>query len=210
MIGNSLLIKNNKKIEKTNFEIIKDVFLKIDNLNKNDLSNFLIFKEALNWKTVLSGILKKNYDPEDITEYFSYIKSLGEKFKIKDFMSQRLYSAHLNFYYGVVVEQSIREIKRKDFEKEKNILSDKSFDKLDNEVFEFLYGNSKIKLWKDFALNFRLKNKSYYVPSKIYCNESDNFDYWLSKMRIIKCTRELNASLLSRGLQHIRGLGIYE
>ena len=97
MIGNSLLIKNNKKIEKTNFEIIKDVFLKIDNLNKNDLSNFLIFKEALNWKTVLSGILKKNYDPEDITEYFSYIKSLGEKFKIKDFMSQRLYSAHLNF-----------------------------------------------------------------------------------------------------------------
>ena len=125
MIGNSLLIKNNKKIEKTNFEIIKDVFLKIDNLNKNDLSNFLIFKEALNWKTVLSGILKKNYDPEDITEYFSYIKSLGEKFKIKDFMSQRLYSAHLNFYYGVVVEQSIREIKRKDFEKEKNILSDK-------------------------------------------------------------------------------------
>ena len=125
MIGISLLIKNNKKIEKTNFEIIKDVFLKIDNLNKNDLSNFLIFKEALNWKTVLSGILKKNYDPEDITEYFSYIKSLGEKFKIKDFMSQRLYSAHLNFYYGVVVEQSIREIKRKDFEKEKNILSDK-------------------------------------------------------------------------------------
>ena len=137
MIGNSLLIKNNKKIEKTNFEIIKDVFLKIDNLNKNDLSNFLIFKEALNWKTVLSGILKKNYDPEDITEYFSYIKSLGEKFKIKDFMPQRLYSAHLNFYYGVVVEQSIREIKRKDFEKEKNILSDKSFDSLDNEIFEF-------------------------------------------------------------------------
>ena len=39
---------------------------------------------------------------------------------------------------------------------------------------------------------------------------NDNFDYWLSKMRIIKCTRELNASLLSRGLQHIRGLGIYE
>ena len=117
MIRNSLLIKNNQKIEKTNFEIIKDVFLKIDNLNKNDLSNFLIFKEALNWKTVLSGILKKNYDPEDITEYFSYIESLGGKFKIKDFISQRLYSAHLNFYYGVVVEQSIREIKRKDFEK---------------------------------------------------------------------------------------------
>ena len=137
MIGNSLLIKNNQKIDKTNFEIIKDVFLKIDNLNKNDLSNFLIFKEALNWKTVLSGILKKNYDPEDITEYFSYIESLGEKFKIKDFISQRLYSAHLNFYYGVVVEQSIREIKRKDFEKEKNILSDKSFDNLDNEIFEF-------------------------------------------------------------------------
>ena len=31
MIGNSLLIKNNQKIEKTNFEIIKDVFFKIDN-----------------------------------------------------------------------------------------------------------------------------------------------------------------------------------
>ena len=59
MIGNSLLVKNNKKIEKTNFEIIKDVFLKIDNLNKNDLSNFLIFKEALNENCLVRHFEKK-------------------------------------------------------------------------------------------------------------------------------------------------------
>ena len=53
-------------------------------------------------------------------------------------------------------------------------------------------------------------NRSYYVPSKIYCNELDNFDYWLSKKRIVNCARELNASLLSRGVQYLKGLGINE
>ena len=103
-----------------------------------------------------------------------------------------------------------REIKRKDIEKEKNIISESSFDYIDNEIFNFLYGKAKLKLWKEFALNFRLKSKSYYVPNKIYCNESDNFDYWLSKKRILICTRELNASLLSRGIKYLKGSGIYE
>ena len=102
------------------------------------------------------------------------------------------------------------EIKRKDIEKEKNIISESSFDYISNEIFNFLYGNTKLNLWREFALNFRLKSKSYYVPSKIYCNESDNFDYWLSKKRILICTRELNASLLSRSLKYLRGSGIYE
>ena len=112
-----------------------EVFFKLDNLDKDDLSNFLIFKEALNWKSVLWNILKKNFDTDGIDEFFLYIDNLGENFQIKDFISQRLYSAHLNYYYGVVIEQTLREIKREDFEKEKNILSNKSFDSLDNEIF---------------------------------------------------------------------------
>ena len=72
-------------------------------------------------------------------------------------------------------------------------------------MFNFLYGKAKLKLWKEYALNFRLKSKSYYVPNKIYCNESDNFDYWLSKKRILICTRELNASLLSRSIKYLKG-----
>jgi len=210
MISDSLLIKKNQKLEKSNLKIIKDVFFKLDNLDKDNLSNFLIFKEALNWKSILWSILNKNFDMDDIDEFFFYIDNLGENFQIKDFIPQRLYSAHLNYYYGVVIEQALREIKREDLEKEKNLLSNKSFDFLDNEIFIFLYGNSKLNLWKEFALNFRLNNRSYYVPSKIYCNELDNFDYWLSKKRIVNCTRELNASLLSRGVQYLKGLGINE
>ena len=207
---NSILIKKKKELDKSNLKIIKNIFSEIDKLEKDQLSNFLIFKEALNWKIVLLTILKKNYTAKESYEYVWNIDCLGEKFKIKDFLSPRLYSSHLNYYYGVVVEQSLREIKRKDLEKEKNILSDNSFDFIENEIFNLLYGNSKLILWKDFALNFRLKSKSYYVPNKVYCNELDNFDYWLSKKRIINCSRELNASLLSRGLEYLKGLGINE
>ena len=96
MISDSLLIKKNQKLEKSNLKIIKDVFFKLDNLDKDNLSNFLIFKEALNWKSILWSILNKNFDMDDIDEFFFYIDNLGENFQIKDFIPQRLYSAHLN------------------------------------------------------------------------------------------------------------------
>ena len=201
---------NTLKSREINQDIIKELFIKIDQLQKEELAKLLIFNESFNWKAVLLPILKIKYDFETIIDFYSETIKLGNQFKLKSLMPSRLYSAHLNYYYGVLVEQSIREIKRKDFEKEKNILSKSSFDSIDNEIFIFLYGKSKLNLWKEFSLNFRLKSKSYYVPSKIYCNESDNFDYWLSKRRILRCTRELNASLLSRGLEYLKGLGIYE
>ena len=201
---------NTLKSREINQDIIKELFIKIDQLQKEELAKLLIFNESFNWKAVLLPILKIKYDLETIIDFYNETIKLGNQFKLKSLMPSRLYSAHLNYYYGVLVEQSIREIKRKDFEKEKNILSKSSFDLIDNEIFIFLYGKSKLNLWKEFSLNFRLKSKSYYVPSKIYCNESDNFDYWLSKRRILRCTRELNASLLSRGLEYLKGLGIYE
>ena len=203
-------IINTLKLREIDQEIIKELFIKIDQLQKEELAKLLIFNESFNWKAVLLPILKIKYDLETIIDFYNETIKLGNQFKLKSLMPSRLYSAHLNYYYGVLVEQSIREIKRKDFEKEKNILSKSSFDSIDNEIFIFLYGKSKLNLWKEFSLNFRLKSKSYYVPSKIYCNESDNFDYWLSKRRILRCTRELNASLLSRGLEYLKGLGIYE
>ncbi len=201
---------NTLKSREINQDIIKELFIKIDQLQKEELAKLLIFNESFNWKAVLLPILKIKYDFETIIDFYSETIKLGNQFKLKSLMPSRLYSAHLNYYYGVLVEQSIREIKRKDFEKEKNILSKSSFDSIDNEIFIFLYGKSKLNLWKEFSLNFRLKSKSYYVPSKIYCNESENFDYWLSKRRILRCTRELNASLLSRGLEYLKGFGIYE
>ncbi len=201
---------NTLKSREINQDIIKELFIKIDQLQKEELAELLIFNESFNWKAVLLPILKIKYDFETIIDFYSETIKLGNQFKLKSLMPSRLYSAHLNYYYGVLVEQSIREIKRKDFEKEKNILSKSSFDSIDNEIFIFLYGKSKLNLWKEFSLNFRLKSKSYYVPSKIYCNESENFDYWLSKRRILRCTRELNASLLSRGLEYLKGFGIYE
>ena len=209
MIGNELIRKQNISNEITQ-KLIKNIFFKIDELSQNELTNILIFKEGFNWKSSLIPILNLNYSLIDIFNFYEKIINLGNQFKLKDLMPSRLYSAHLNYFYGVVVEQAIREIKRKDIEKEKNIISEASFDYISNEIFNFLYGNTKLNLWREFALNFRLKSKSYYVPSKIYCNESDNFDYWLSKKRILICTRELNASLLSSSLKYLRGSGIYE
>jgi len=209
MIGNELIRKQNISNEITQ-KLIKNIFYKIDELNQCELTIILIFKEGFKWKSALIPILNLNFSLMEIFNCYEKNINLGNQFKLKDLMPSRLYSAHLNYFYGVVVEQAIREIKRKDIEKEKNIISESSFDYIDNEIFNFLYGNTKLNLWREFALNFRLKSKSYYVPSKIYCNESDNFDYWLSKKRILICTRELNASLLSRSLKYLRGSGIYE
>ena len=209
MISSELTRKKNISNE-LNQNLIKKIFYKIDELTYEELSNILILKEGFNWKSSLLPILKINFSLDEINNFYQKLTNLGDKFKLKELMPPRLYSAHLNYYYGVVVEQAIREIKRNDIEKEKNIISESSFDYIDNEIFNFLYGKAKLNLWKEYALNFRLKSKSYYVPNKIYCNESDNFDYWLSKKRILICTRELNASLLSRSIKYLKGLGIYE
>ena len=209
MIGNELIRKKivSNELDQNSLE---KIFHKIDELNQEELSNILIFKEGFNWKSSLLPILNMNFSLNEIFIFYQKLIKLGDRFNLKDIMPPRLYSAHLNYYYGVVVEQAIREIKRKDIEKGKNISSESSFDYIDNEIFNFLYGNTKLKLWREYALNFRIKSKSYYVPSKFYYNESENFDYWLSKKRIFICTRELNASLLSRGVKYLRGSGIYE
>ena len=180
-------------------------------LEKNKKFNF-IFQEALNWKATCKIILMKTQDnlldkiESDIFELKNLDKTSRDE--IRSFLGPNLFSAHLNYYYGVIVEQAIREVLKNKYAKRENYSLGSESEKLDDKIFKDLYNQNIKELWSEFAKSERLQNKSYYVPTKIYCYEMDCFNYWLSKKRTLRSTPELNGSLISRGLEYLKKIGI--
>ena len=63
-------IINTLKLREIDQEIIKELFIKIDQLQKEELAKLLIFNESFNWKAVLLPILKIKYDLETIIDFY--------------------------------------------------------------------------------------------------------------------------------------------
>jgi hypothetical protein len=206
-IGSLNLVNNTKNIDLLS-EIISLIKLE---LNQN-YKIYFIHEEALNWKIIAIKIILKSKNDN----YMTYLPDLlnptiysdEDKITIKNNMGASLFSAHLNYFYGIIVEQSIREIKRNDFQKELNYPSYNSKNEINDRVFKNLYGKNTYELWEEFCKNVRLSSRRYYIPSKIYCSDYEKFSYWLSKKRTKLTAPELNASLISRGLNYLDDLGI--
>ena len=92
--------------------------------------------------------------------------------------------------------------------KKRGYLDHDNYFVINEKIFRLIYGKKIEDLWAEFCSNERLGERSYYVPNKIYSLEYDSFTYWLSKKRIKLCAPELNASLISRGLGYLEGIGI--
>ena len=213
MNTSSRVIKSkNKLINTKHIDFISEIISLLKFELKQNYKIHLIQEEAINWKiSAMSLILRSKQD-----DFMIYLPSLlnptiysdKDKNTIKRNMGSTLFSAHLNYFYGIIVEQSIREIKKNDFQKEFNYPAYNSKNEINDRVFVNLYGKNIYALWEEFCKNERLSSRRYYTPSKIYCSEYEKFCYWLSKKRLKLTTPELNASLISRGLKYLDNLGI--
>ena len=204
------MIKNNY-LEKSDYlEIILNFFSQIKQISDNKIHKTFILGEAFNWKLSLKHYYSEFENLCEIDDFLfiPYEFNQKERDQIKRIMGTKLYSAHLNYFYGIVVENAIREILRLEIEKKRGYHDYGNYFEINEEVFSLIYRKKNKELWSEFCSYKRLGSKSYYVPSKIYSLEYDSFTYWLSKKRIKLCTPELNASLISRGLNYLERIGI--
>ena len=203
-------IKNNCTDKTDYFEIIINFFSKLKEIPYRKINETFISKEAFNWKLSLKLYYSEFRNLYQIDDFLFTPHDFNEKerVKIKNLMGAKLYSAHLNYFYGIVVENAIREILRLEIEKKRGYHNYENYSEINDNVFELIYKKKNKDLWAEFCSYERLRAKSYYVPNKIYSLEYDSFTYWLSKKRIKLCTPELNASLISRGLSYLEGIGI--
>ena len=195
-----------------NIDLLSEIFLSLKLQLKQNYKIYLIQNEALNWKIVAVKLILESKNDNFMTYLPSLLNPIiysdEDKNTIKNKMGSSFFSAHLNYFYGIIVEQSIREIKKNDFQKEFNYPSYNLKHNINDRVFENLYGKNVNLLWDEFCKNARLNSRRYYTPTKMYCSDYENFTYWLSKKRLKLTTPELNASLISRGLKYLDDLGI--
>jgi len=204
------MVKNNHSKKSGYIEIVTNYFSHLKEIPYQKINKSFISGEAFNLKLSLKLYYSefKNLDEIDDYLFIPYDFNQKERDIIKRLMGAKLYSAHLNYFYGIVVENAIREILRLEIEKKRSYHNYDNDSEINDKVFDLIYGKKNKDLWAEFCTYERLGSKSYYVPNKIYSLEYDSFTYWLSKKRIKSCAPELNASLISRGLNYLKRIGI--
>jgi len=116
-------------------------------------------------------------------------------------------AAHLNFYYGVRVEEALQLAVEAAVEKER-FAGVWDNGKLDDEAFTRIYGATRL----DLLARFRGRDADHpetieaVVAEKISLGELNEFTYWLFKYRVNNCDPARVASDTRIGVSHMAGL----
>ena len=118
--------------------------------------------------------------------------------KFKELISSTKYHQHLNYFYGVTVEEALMLAVREEVRKERWTLGlNKELD-YDNEVYRRIYGATKAVLLKRFR-----REKGYRQLKSIGLTELKEFTYWLFKYRLKQCDKARVASDTKKALQQL-------
>jgi hypothetical protein len=102
--------------------------------------------------------------------------------ELREFIGEHKHRAHLNFLYGVVVEEALLYAVELDVAKERvsvNIKDARFEEGLRDPVFERVYGDTRLELLKAFRDERGTAN-----PDHIALSEWREFLYWLFKYRV--------------------------
>ncbi|OGO50410.1 MAG: hypothetical protein A2148_02045, partial [Chloroflexi bacterium RBG_16_68_14] len=92
------------------------------------------------------------------------------------------YRAHLNFLYGVVVEEALQLAVEEEVHKERRARVWDNSGSLDDAVFERVYAKGRQELLSQFR-----EERSRPQGDSIYLDELRQFTYWLFKYRLRRC-----------------------
>lgn len=161
---------------------------------------YLLDGEAFDWMLLAERLLAEvdGLVPEDEKRDLLFSGDLSRSMSALEFkntLGTQKYSAYLNYWYGVVVEEAVILCAKE--EERKRLQSDgmgKSFD-ISTQAFLKIYGHSQ----RDLYLQFR-KEKEYEESSHFSITEAKEFTYWLFKYRLINGEAERVASDTRKGI----------
>jgi hypothetical protein len=161
---------------------------------------YLIAGEALDWLLLAERLCQAVDDllpeKEKLTLLFQGrppIKLSKEKFR--ELIGAAKYRQYLNYFYGVTVEEALvlavwgevrKEWRTSGYNNEHNLL---------NEVYQRIYGATKVSLLKRFR-----REKGYPQLRSISLTELKEFTYWLFKYRLNNCDKARVASDTKKAL----------
>ena len=119
--------------------------------------------------------------------------------EFKALIGKEKYQAHLNYFYGVVVEQALHLAMEMDIEKESQGSIRRSDSKVD--VFQRIYGLNESALFERFR-----QEKGLPKSEDITLAGFKEFTYWLFKYRVANCDSSRVASDTKKALKQLEQL----
>ncbi len=169
--------------------------------------HYLIAGEAFDWLLLVErlyeavdillpddeklDLLFHNKPPVDLTA--------GE---FKGIIGGAKYHQHLNYFYGITVEEALILMVQEEVRKERRTLGYNEEDDNSNEVYRRIYGATRVVLLRRFR-----REKGYPLLRFINLSELKEFTYWLFKYRLEHCEKARVASDTKRALEQLRHSG---
>jgi len=167
---------------------------------------YLVDSEAFDW-LVLAERLCEEFDgliPEKEwinLLFFDTPPVELSKDEFKNLIGASKYQAHLNYLYGILVENFLILAVTEEIRKKKRVLGLNNDDGVVDEVYQRIYGATQLSLLKQFR-----KERHYPQLRSIRLSELNEFTYWLFKYRIKKRDKSCMASDTQKALTKLHGL----
>ena len=107
--------------------------------------------------------------------------------------------AHLNYFYGVTVEEALLLSVEEEVRKEQRVRAINENDRLFEEAYQRIYGARMSALLKQFR-----QEKGYPQRHSIGLSELKEFTYWLFKYRLKECDKARVASDTQKALKELQ------
>ena len=145
---------------------------------------YLIDNEAFDWLVLterlfeeLDGLVPEN---ERIDLLFFGIPPVElSKDRFKKLVGTAKYQAHLNYFYGILVEEFLILAVTEEIRKKQRVLGLNNDNGIVDEAYQQIYGDTQAVLLKQFR-----KERRYPQLRSIRLSELNEFTYWLFKYRI--------------------------
>jgi len=161
---------------------------------------YLVDNEAFDW-LVLTERLCKELDrlipeKEQLNLLFFGISPIElSKDEFKNIIGDSKYQAHLNYFYGILVERFLILAVIDEIRKKKRVSGLNNDSGVTDEAYQRIYGATQSALLKQFR-----KEKNYPQLRSIRLSELDEFTYWLFKYRMKMRDKSRVASDTKKGL----------
>jgi len=167
---------------------------------------YLVDNEAFDW-LVLTERLFEELDgliPEkDRTNllFFGIPPIELSKDQFRNLIGPSKYQAHLNYFYGILVEKFLLLAMTEEIRKKKRVLGLNNDNGVVDEAYQRIYGATQSALLKQFR-----KERHYRQLRSIRLSELNEFTYWLFKYRIKTHDKSRVASDTKKALTKLREL----
>jgi hypothetical protein len=162
--------------------------------------HYLVDNEAFDWLILterlceeLDGLIPEK---ERINLLFYGIPPIElSRDEFKNLIGASKYQAHLNYFYGILVERFLLLSVTEEIRKEKRVLGVNNDSRVVDEAYQRIYGSTQSALLRKFR-----KERHYPQLSSIRLSELNEFTYWLFKYRIRMRDRACVASDTKKAL----------